>query len=328
MSAIRRFKVIIAVLAVICIAASAYGYHTYSNYQELLYGYNTLREYYTQSQHRQELLEDEVGELLAEIAALETELVKWKPTQGKAWFQDSTYVSKGNGSPITLIDYPTASNPTWEQLLSFLAKDTTDEKPYSNVYVCADFAEELHNNAEKAGIKAAYIVLDFNVGDSHAINAFQTLDKGLVYVDCTGDDPTIIKCTGITDPDTGVITIYSPRPSSWDTIAYVEDGKEYGLIDLDYAEQPYYWFWEEYIARWDRYNVALEQYNLEVEQYNREISGKVYIIGTPEWEWIKQWEAKLEEKERVINKLREGLPNWYYPPQEIVTEITIIWAGT
>jgi hypothetical protein len=64
--------------------------------------------------------------------------------------------------------------------------------------VCADFAERLHNNAEMAGIRCGYVSLDMigytdpvNLGiapdSGHACNVFETTDKGLVYIDCTGD---------------------------------------------------------------------------------------------------------------------------------------------
>jgi hypothetical protein len=67
----------------------------------------------------------------------------------------------------------------------------------SNPHVCADFAERLHNNAELAGIRCAYVSITlveypdpYNYGISsstgHACNAFQTTDRGLVYIDCTG----------------------------------------------------------------------------------------------------------------------------------------------
>jgi hypothetical protein len=66
-----------------------------------------------------------------------------------------------------------------------------------NPYICSDFAERLHNDAEAAGIKCGYVSLDlagysdsYNLGipsnSGHACNAFQTTDRGLVYVDATG----------------------------------------------------------------------------------------------------------------------------------------------
>ena len=134
------------------------------------------------------------------------------------------------GDFIVLINSKNATNPTYAQLVSFLQSDTTDEYPYQytnlspgsyygtaeshvdlirikNIIdgtvqpnppdVCGDFAERLHNNAEMAGIRCAYVAIDlsgytdpnnYGIGSNtgHALDAFQTTDRGLVYVDDTG----------------------------------------------------------------------------------------------------------------------------------------------
>ena len=122
------------------------------------------------------------------------------------------------GDFIVLINNENAVNPTYAQLVSFLQSDTTDEYPYvattktldsyygtaeshvdlariKNIIngteqpsppdVCSDFAERLHNDAEMAGIRCAYVYIDLSTG-AHAIDAFQTTDEGLVYIDDTG----------------------------------------------------------------------------------------------------------------------------------------------
>jgi hypothetical protein len=99
------------------------------------------------------------------------------------------YECGGDDHYITLTNYANAKNPTYARLLSFLKEDKTDEKPYTDTYVCADFAETLHNNAEKKGIKCAWVGCDFKEGgDGHAFNMFETTDKGKIFIDDTGDD--------------------------------------------------------------------------------------------------------------------------------------------
>lgn len=104
-----------------------------------------------------------------------------------------SYIVGAKGNPIRLVNNPKAENPTWGQLAAFLKKDTTDKKPYRlSSFVCADFAEMLHNNAEAAGWKAAYVVVKlgpspgYPSGAGHTLNAFETIDRGLVYIDSTG----------------------------------------------------------------------------------------------------------------------------------------------
>jgi len=97
-----------------------------------------------------------------------------------------------DGHYITLRNNPNAINPTWSKLKSFLGSDNTDQQTYSYTsFVCVDFAEMLHNNAEAVGIRTAYVLIQLGPSDNyptsggHALNAFETTDKGLVYIDCT-----------------------------------------------------------------------------------------------------------------------------------------------
>jgi hypothetical protein len=129
---------------------------------------------------------------------------------------DGCYDDSGNF--IVLINNKHATDPTYNQLISFLQNNNTDQYPYiltnrplgsyygtaeshvdliniqhiidgttnpGNPDVCADFAERLHNDAEMAGIRCAYVSMELSIG-GHALNAFQTTDKGLVYIDDTG----------------------------------------------------------------------------------------------------------------------------------------------
>jgi hypothetical protein len=122
------------------------------------------------------------------------------------------------GDFIILINNKNAKDPTYSQLLDFLRSDKTDQYPYKYVFstgnsyygsaesnvnlvlikeiidsskqpnpprVCADFAEMLHNNAENAGIRCAFISIGVG-GSGHALNAFSTTDRELVYIDDTG----------------------------------------------------------------------------------------------------------------------------------------------
>jgi hypothetical protein len=167
--------------------------------------------------------------------------------------------SKASGSQVCLVNYRNATGSTWDELIAFLQSDDTDEQSYiEDSFVCADFAERLHNNAEASGIKAAWVGVDFEFvlptlvtpplvpiapynssnatdkklsygfsipGEGHALNAFNTTDKGLIYVDCT---------RGFSSPIIAELTDSEERGEcKYDTIAYVVEGKEYGLIWID-----------------------------------------------------------------------------------------------
>ena len=96
-------------------------------------------------------------------------------------------IAGADGHRIKLVNNVNATDPSYEELKRFLKADLTDTIPYEyGSFVCADFAETVHNNAEEQGIKAGYVSVDFyEITEGHACNVFNTTDEGLVFVDCT-----------------------------------------------------------------------------------------------------------------------------------------------
>jgi hypothetical protein len=96
-------------------------------------------------------------------------------------------IAGADGSRVVLYNNMSAKDPSYEDLKTFLKADITDSIPYDlNYFVCSDCAEVVHNNAEKSGIRAAFVSVDFYDREKgHACNAFNTTDRGLVFVDCT-----------------------------------------------------------------------------------------------------------------------------------------------
>jgi hypothetical protein len=81
---------------------------------------------------------------------------------------------------------PEASNVSYDELVSFILEDKTDQIPYGDdSYICIDYAVAVHDNAERQNISAGLVTCDVK-GSMHALNVFNTTDRGLVYVDCTG----------------------------------------------------------------------------------------------------------------------------------------------
>jgi len=180
----------------------------------------------------QSILETTKGELEATKAELEL----YKETLGVEVFFDvqPPYEKESLGQPlaISLSTNTAATDPTWQELIVFLFTDPTDDEFYKlNTFDCANFAEMLHNNAEAAGIKAAFVGVFFSDEDEgHALNAFKTTDKGLVYVDCTG--PTLTQ------------QLQQPY-LEWDKIAYMMQGREYGSVSIGMTVYPEYSFYEQ-----------------------------------------------------------------------------------
>ena len=78
-------------------------------------------------------------------------------------------------------------NPTHKEMREFLARDKTDSNPFViGEYVCSDFAAQLNNNAEADGIRVAYVRIRSKEW-GHAVVAFETADRGLIFIDPQSD---------------------------------------------------------------------------------------------------------------------------------------------
>jgi len=248
-------------------------------------------------------------------------------------YEDGAELVGGDGKPIELINNPKSINPTYAELIDFIKEDGSDRTIYEEGiefagriaagYVCADYAEDVHNNAEVEGIKAAWVSIDlYGEEIGHACNAFQTIDRGLVYIDCTGG--TLSERLRF---PLGNYSGNTQTSTSWDSIAYAEIGKEYGRIDIDKAESPLYSFYEEYKRKLYECQNLLSDYNEQVMQYNQEIEGKIYYIGTPEYAEIEAWEARIDNLRQLIDELQEEIGESWFESTGIVEDIHIHWGN-
>ena len=123
------------------------------------------------------------------------------------------------GGSVHLVNNPDAKNVSFAELKSFILEDNTNQLRYlDGMRKCTDFAEALHNNAEAAGIRAAYVAVSFEGGgNGHALSAFQTTDEGLLYVDCTGP-----------------VGQDFPHSDQFDRIVRLEEGKTYKSLEITY----------------------------------------------------------------------------------------------
>jgi hypothetical protein len=133
-------------------------------------------------------LQTDVQAIQSEIEEIREELQLYHDT-GITVDQETRprYRTSLDGS-FNLQNNPDAVNVSWSQVKAFLKDDRTDNIPYMlDSFRCGEFAEMLHNNAEENGIKAAFVGIKFKDGSlAHALNAFVTTDRGLVYIDTTG----------------------------------------------------------------------------------------------------------------------------------------------
>lgn len=78
----------------------------------------------------------------------------------------------------------TLRNPTYQEMKAFIAEDLTNTNNYvEDKYVCVDFAATVSNNAEAKGIRCAVVDIFYPDGYGHTIVAFDTSERGLIYIE-------------------------------------------------------------------------------------------------------------------------------------------------
>jgi len=202
----------------------------------------------------------------------------------------------------------TLRDPTWSELKEFIKNDNTDTFLYSEGnFDCEGFAITLRDRAWRHGFRCAFVALNFAGTRGHALNAFQTVDRGIVYVDVTEHDK----------------------------IAYVQIGQPYGTISLEAAKSEYfgysgkpdefwgtltqvnhsdpfgYGYYISYRQRFEFFNQSVNAFNEAASKYNQ---------GSTKWSssQLDQWHKNLEALEKDL-----GSP--VYEPLGIVATAEVYW---
>jgi hypothetical protein len=126
------------------------------------------------------------GSVIASRSDGERDVIGWRGADGEEMIVRPS-LAKPSGEGLRLVNNPQASDPTYRKLIEFLRSDASDRRAYiDGQWVCANYAEEVHNRAEGAGLRCALVTIWFVDGEPHSCNLFRTVDRGLVYIDCTG----------------------------------------------------------------------------------------------------------------------------------------------
>lgn len=224
----------------------------------------------------------------------------------------------GDGEPVVLYENDYAADPSWEQLKQFVVNDATDEQPYiADSFVCADFAAMLHNRAEAAGIRTAYVSVEFTDGPGHALNAFNTTDQGLIYIDCTGQGMNVATSTGIDD--------IRQEPVSYDKVAYLSTGHEYGLLSLDKAYSFDYAFYEQWMLQWEAYQAKVVIYQQKGDAYEEAVGGRTVIADPDEYATLKTMYEELQTLREELKAQEDILGTFHWEPLGTVSDFYIHW---
>ena len=197
---------------------------------------------------------------------------------------------------------------SWPELKEFLEQDDTDRLAYvENGFDCSGFAITLRDSAARCGIRCAYVEIEFAVEGGHALDAFETTDRGLVYVDSIeADQIAYVKLNELY----GVISLDGVKS---ECIACSGDPAEFwGPLDYMTHSNPFsYSYYPDYQRRVKFYGESIEAYNEAVEKYNG---------GSKKWSYA-QLTAWLDN----IEALEEDLGSAFYQPGDKVKNIEAYW---
>jgi len=86
-------------------------------------------------------------------------------------------------------------DPSHEEMRRFLESDDTDMAEWRwPDYVCMHFARDVKVAAAAAGIRCAFVYIDFDDMEwSHFLVAFETTDSGLVFIEPQTDEEMRVK---------------------------------------------------------------------------------------------------------------------------------------
>ena len=249
----------------------------------------------------------EIGEVVKDLAQLE---VDYQGLQDDYASLQGDYQSSQTSYQKLLerLEQSALVDISWPELKDFLEQDDTDRLAYvENGFDCSGFAITLRDSAARCGIRCAYVEIDFFVEGGHALDAFATTDRGLVYVDSIEADQ----------------------------IAYVEIGQPYGLVHLDAVKSEYiacngspdeFWgsltytthpdpfsydYYLDYYRRAQFYEESVVAYNEAVNAYNG---------GSSEWS-----RSRLTRWLENIEALGEDLGSIFYELGGTVENVEIYW---
>lgn len=80
-------------------------------------------------------------------------------------------------------------DPTYSEVMTFIRDDKTERKTYvEDTFTCTHYSLAVNNNSEKNGIRCAIVTVKLSGGEGHALVAFNTTDKGLLFIEPQSDE--------------------------------------------------------------------------------------------------------------------------------------------
>ena len=266
-----------------------------------------------EAQRTIENYEEEIADLKSQISSLESnrslleERIKVLMERLNETSQYLIQLQADYQNLLSRVKNQTLKNPTWDELKSFLEQDGTDKLEYKpGEFDCTGFAIRLRDNAWRLGYRCAYVEIALDDGMGHALNAFQTADGKIIYVDDVEKDAIAYVQVG---QPYGKIELHAVRSSYIDCSG--DPARFWGPLNYTSHPDPFsYDYYLAYQRRVEFYRESVEAYNRAVDQYNR---GE----GNYSYSQLQSWYENLEMLKEELGVIFE--------PMGIVRNIEIYW---
>lgn len=260
------------------------------------------------------LAKTEIQNLNQKVAKLESDYKALQATNDKLQKDNAKLQTDYQNSQdeynklLARINKSDLKNVTWPEVVDILKRDNTDKLEYKkDVFDYEGFALTLRDRLARYGIRCAFVELEYPQGAGRAINAFETTDKGIIYIDEVGNDQ----------------------------IAYVEKERPYGALCLDAVKTDYiscegkpeeFWtdlvwkkfdnplsydYYQLYLQRADFYAKSVTAYNKAVAEFNS---------GSQLWP-----EAQITNWRNNLTALKGDLGSCATKPEQAVQNIELYW---
>jgi len=74
------------------------------------------------------------------------------------------------------------ADPTYQEMLNFMATDTVHNNVYNSTYICWNFCNDYINEAFGAGLRCGFVYIEFP-DSAHGVVCFNTTNRGIVFVE-------------------------------------------------------------------------------------------------------------------------------------------------
>jgi hypothetical protein len=155
---------------------------------------------------------------------------------------------KGQEVKFIFMRNPAATPKSLKEIIEFLKQSDSHLGEYKEDFQdCKHFAYKLFEEAQAAGYKASYVILNLhNQEIGHALVAFESTDAGLVYADFT---PVVIKKNNKQFPSKAIVQVAKDKPYIKIPLSYVKkvfQNKPKDFVDHAVAQESAIKYLEEY----------------------------------------------------------------------------------